>query len=257
MRFDKRFIDKNTLNKGSTLVTVIVVVAFMSILATILIYVVGENYKTKIYDIKNKESFYEAEIIAERIKASLIKDVIKASKPAYDSIVVDYSQSANEEVRATSYFESFQVEFIKVWEAHWNHVNIFDGSHSTEDDLKSLFGDDIIYDESKPNEFKLVISGHTLICTFQLDHSIYRSDLSTVISNSDRAPVYADNGDVASYYIKGFKVTVLDEETDYVSVIESSFQVTPPQLNWGETVRNDDKALDYSKCVKYYKYVKK
>ena len=44
-------------NKGSTLITVIVVVAFISILATIMLYLAGENYKTKVYDLKAKEGF--------------------------------------------------------------------------------------------------------------------------------------------------------------------------------------------------------
>ena len=34
----------NDTNKGSTLVTVVVVVAFLSILATVILYLSGENY---------------------------------------------------------------------------------------------------------------------------------------------------------------------------------------------------------------------
>lgn len=253
--FKNKLFNKNSRNKGSTLITVIVVVAFMSILATILIYVVGENYKTKVYDIKNKESFYEAEIISERLKANLIKDVVKASKPAYDAVVMDFSQSENEEVRATDYFTNFQDEFIDIWGEHWTHV--IGGSPSNELNYKSLFGNDIVYSDSSPDQFELEINGHHLTCTFEFDHDLYRSDLTTKITSTNMAPIFTDGGDVASYYIKGVKLTVQDTDTNYISIIETSFQITPPQLNWGDTERNHDETLDYSKCVKYYKYVKK
>ena len=68
-------------NKGSTLVTVVVVVAFMSILATIILYLAGENYKTKAIDQKTKDSFYDAEVVVEQIKTQLaIKSLLLRSK---------------------------------------------------------------------------------------------------------------------------------------------------------------------------------
>ncbi len=251
--FSLKNVKKYNLNndKGSTLITVIVVVAFMSILATILIYLVGENYKTKIYDLKTKESFYEAEIVVERLKSSLTKDVIEASKNAYITTAIDYSQGVDENVRATTYFLSFKKEFDKTWDNHWNRVDE-DGHPSVELNLKSLFGNDISV--TSPDHFTIDVNGRTLDCTISsaFDETSYPLR-STPLSTFQ---VFDSDKQVVSYYINDFEITVKDKKTDYISVIRTSFQITPPQLNWGGTVTNSDKELDYSKSVKYYNYIK-
>lgn len=251
--FSSKNMKKNNLNndRGSTLITVIVVVAFMSILATILIYIVGENYKTKIYDLKTKESFYEAEIVVERLKSSLTKDVIEASKNAYVATAIDYSQSLDENVRATSYFLSFKDEFDKTWDNHWNRTDS-EGNPSPELNMKSLFGNDISYVSA--NHFTIDVNGRTLDCTISPSFGKASYPLRTVPLGSFQ--VFDSNKQVVSYYINDFEITVKDLKTDYISVIRTSFQITPPQLNWGGTVTNDDKKLDYSKSVKYYNYIK-
>ena len=62
-----------------------------------------------------------------------------------------------------------------------------------------------------------------------------------------------------SYYIKDFKITVTDitdSNNQYVSIIETSFEITPPMLNFGDEIKNNDKELDYGNSVKYYKFKK-
>ena len=78
----KKKVNKNG-NAGSTLVTVVVVVAFLSILATIMLYVSGQNYKTKLIDQRTKASFYEAEEVIELLKTRLVVEVAAASEPAF------------------------------------------------------------------------------------------------------------------------------------------------------------------------------
>ena len=50
-------------NAGSAIVTVLVVVTFVTILATVLLYISGMKFQMKVADYRTKESFYQAKII--------------------------------------------------------------------------------------------------------------------------------------------------------------------------------------------------
>ncbi|MBR1862308.1 MAG: hypothetical protein IJ796_10720 [Lachnospiraceae bacterium] len=241
----------NDTNKGSTLVTVVVVVAFLSILATVILYLSGENYKTKIMDQRTKESFYEAEEVVELMKSQLAKDVAEASKPAYRRTNIDYIQSANESIRAEQYFTLFKTSFDSTWRNHWfNDSGDFDG----EKGIKELFpgATDVTCDRvNETAEFSININGSKLIC--YLSGFKFEDSYKTVTS------IYGDSlsaDNIARYYVNDIHVFVRDKDKGYTSIVSTSFEITPPMLNWGDSNDNEDKVLDYTECVKYFKWSK-
>ena len=58
-------------NSGSSIVIVIIAMAMIGILATTLLWMSYINYKIKVNDIRNKNSFYSAETVMEQILAGL------------------------------------------------------------------------------------------------------------------------------------------------------------------------------------------
>ena len=56
-------------NKGAALIVCIIVLLFVSILATIILYLSGINYRMKRSDLNNKVTFYESEIPLETMRA--------------------------------------------------------------------------------------------------------------------------------------------------------------------------------------------
>lgn len=69
-------------NKGAALVTVIVVISFISILATVILYSSGINFTMKATDIRTKKGFYDGEQAVEEIKVyftGLAKDAFEES----------------------------------------------------------------------------------------------------------------------------------------------------------------------------------
>ena len=70
-------------NSGAALVTVIIVIAFVSILVTVILYTTGINYHMKTADKLTKDSFYEAEIAMESIRADFMIEAKKAFQEAY------------------------------------------------------------------------------------------------------------------------------------------------------------------------------
>lgn len=93
-------------NAGSAIVTVIVVVAFVTILATTVLYTSGMNYYMKMTDLKTKESFYQAETALEAIRAELAEEVSRASGEAYTAVMMQYA-SLDASGRETAYRELF------------------------------------------------------------------------------------------------------------------------------------------------------
>ena len=63
-------------NRGAAIVTVIVVSAFITIIATTMLYIAGRNYISKQTDYQNKISFYQAEEVLDKLKAYLVEELL-------------------------------------------------------------------------------------------------------------------------------------------------------------------------------------
>ena len=85
----KRLLKLN--NKGSAIVTVLIVIIFVSILATTILYLAGRNARMKATDRQTKESFYETERTMEEIKAGLVRISSLAYEDAYRRVISEYA----------------------------------------------------------------------------------------------------------------------------------------------------------------------
>ncbi|MBO4678768.1 MAG: pilus assembly PilX N-terminal domain-containing protein [Lachnospiraceae bacterium] len=101
-------------NKGSAIVTVLIVIIFVSILATTVLYLTGRNTKMKATDRDIKESFYETEKTVEEIKAGLVRIVSLSYEEAYIKVMSEYA-SYSGSGRKALFCEAFTDAFIKRW----------------------------------------------------------------------------------------------------------------------------------------------
>lgn len=92
--------DQKKNNKGSSLVLVIVAIAFIGILTAIILYMVLLNYRMKYMDLSSKDNFYTAETALDEIKAGLGIEVSEALSASYIEVMQQYS-STNAEERST------------------------------------------------------------------------------------------------------------------------------------------------------------
>ena len=109
----KLFLQLN--NSGAALVSVIVIVAFISVIATIMLYMSAMNFYMKTTDMKIKESFYDGEKALEEIRAALIVDATKAFEKAYQNIAVEYINLTPAE-RQSHFYDAF----VDAFESEWN-----------------------------------------------------------------------------------------------------------------------------------------
>ncbi|HKM35808.1 MAG TPA: hypothetical protein VJY54_13860 [Lachnospiraceae bacterium] len=186
-------------NAGSTIVSVIVVIAFVSILATTLLYISGMNYYMKITDQKTKESFYEAETALEEIKAALNAEVADASEKAYIDVMINYAVSDG-----YTRYSNFQHTFFSYLETSWNK--------------RTDSGD-----PSNPFTYEQVIQ------------SVVESKYATAITldplNPDAGKIVHLNTDGYAQ-LKGVKLTYTDSK-GYTTMISTDYIITVPDINWG------------------------
>lgn len=94
---DRNLAEKKTYNKGFSLFTVIVAIAFVGILGMLVIYIAIANFNMKVTDLKGKDSFYTAEQAIEEIRVGLQEEVGDAMSEAYIEVLENYDQSENTE----------------------------------------------------------------------------------------------------------------------------------------------------------------
>lgn len=107
---------KKVNNEGSALVTVIIVVMFISIVATTLLYICANNFFMKVNEAKTRQSFYDTEESMEIIRAAIEEDVAKASEEAYLTVLLNYA-NYDAATRYSVYEDTFATKLSEIWNA--------------------------------------------------------------------------------------------------------------------------------------------
>lgn len=151
----KKLIKSKSNNSGAALVSVVIVIAFVSILVTTVLYMAGMNFYAKGTDRMTKISFYDAEIGMERIKAQMMMQAKQAHYDAYPLVMAQGSLSEGE--KRTIYNQAF-AESIK------DQYNTIQTTGTLENWLKTVAQDPYSYglscgnlDDSEEDEGKIYI----------------------------------------------------------------------------------------------------
>lgn len=192
---------KNKLNNaGSTIVSVIVVIAFVSILATTLLYISGMNYYMKITDQKTKESFYEAETALEEIKAALNADAVDAAEKAYMYVMINYAS-----LDGYNRYAKFQQQFFYYLQENWEKRR------------------DNPLDPLNPLTYEQAIQG--------MVESQYQMAISLDSTNPTAGTIDLHEADGYAL-VKGVKLIYTDSK-DYTTKITTDYSIRVPLVNWG------------------------
>lgn len=104
-------------NRGSALVSVLVVTAFISIIATTMLYVSAQNYQMKQTDYQNKQSFYGAEEALDNLKVILVKDIETAYAEAYEDTMGNFLKLKELGKDRKEYYQEKYIENLqKIWD---------------------------------------------------------------------------------------------------------------------------------------------
>ena len=220
-------------NSGSAIVSVIVLVAFVSILATTILYVSGMNYYMKMTDLRTKESFYQAETALEEIKAALAGEVATASEEAYLDVQINYAATDG-----FTRYSLFQDKFFDILEKNWE--------------------DKRVNPSGSPLPYLAIIK--------PIVDDVYRPglELDAGIANAGSLELHEAEGYAL---LRGVVLTYT--ENGYTTMITTDYIITVPELNWGvdesktSWTPGDDasslerNSIDMAEYVKYYNWAKK
>ena len=88
---------RRTDNKCSAMVVVIIAMAFIGILASVLMYMSLLNYQMKVNNLKAKDNFYSAETVLDEIRTAMGERVSASVGSAYELVLKNYEATSAEE----------------------------------------------------------------------------------------------------------------------------------------------------------------
>ncbi len=219
-------------NKGAAMVMVIVVIAFVSILTTVLLYLANMNYQMKSTDFKTKVSFYGAETPLEELRVLLTKDVSDAAKLAYQEVELDYA-NLSEDDRMVAFQDKFVDNYLATWETRTadvadptNHWDWVDGYYRAFAMSSSHSADYHVVEESAWESAgnKCPTAG----CSDPYHIIIVDDD---TIADTNRMSVITDSS-TNEMNIQLAEIKVVYTEESFSSIVSTKYSIKVPELVW-------------------------
>lgn len=201
-------------NNGSTLILIVICIAFVSILGTLLLSLTVSNLQMKSIDHKAKSNFYNAETALDEIKTGLGEETAAALEAAYKSIMEQFITTefvglSNDEKKA-----QFADKFIDtLYNSLIESYNLYDMEH-----LRNyVTNDQVVLETALGNNLLLVDTNKKLITLKNVkisytDDEQYKTSIATDIvistpsmsfqTGSDVLPSYSDYSLIADNSIK-------------------------------------------------------
>ena len=200
-------------NKGFSLVTVIIAVAFIGILGMLVLYIALQNFNMKTAGIKGKDGFYTAEQALEEIRLGLQQDVGDSMSAAYIEVMEDYNKKSDsadtvlDELRQKEFEETFlEMLTARVRGSEKNGQSELPLNQYSMDYLRGYVDLDQMDDFDKSTE--------TLIVT----------------TADGRTPVIASDAE-KGLLLKNLKVIYVDAK-GYASIIETDIRLGIPKIQF-------------------------
>lgn len=218
-------------NAGSAIVTVLVVVAFITILSTVMLYISGTNYQMKVTDYRTKESFYQAETPVEELRAQLIKDVQTAFAKAYTQAMSEYAGMSEAGMREANYRQLFYEALEDIWyvkQPGESEPRCPLNAETAQRDWKT--GIQKVVQDASSGSWTVNVGSSPLDIS-QLD-----TDGRIILSNVE---------------------FIYDSEDHFVSVIKTDYCITIPDIDWGTSFSGSTaNQMDFSEYVDYMNWTK-
>lgn len=216
---------KQTDDKGSAMVVVIIAMAFIGILASVLMYMSLLNYQMKANNLQAKDNFYSAETVLDEIRVHMEEQVSASLGNAYTQILVNYddtSVSEKESKLRYAFLSSMQKAYKCSDTASLNYY-----------DLKKLF--DSLSPEVQKNTVLQTSDGVNFYTIRMVNGAVQM----TGTNGSGDAVSDLPKGQLTLFTdglsFQKLKVTYTNDN-GYVSVIQTDIRVKMPDMSFAQAV---------------------
>ena len=103
-------------NRGDALAMVIIVVAFVTVLASVLMFVSYSGYKMRQLDRRGKDTFYDAETVLDEINVGLQREASEVLQASYEDIMENYAVYSSANARNIAFRNEYFTEMKKALE---------------------------------------------------------------------------------------------------------------------------------------------
>lgn len=225
-------------NRGSALLMVILVVGFLSILATTLLYISGMDFQTKQADYQNKKNFYTGEVALEQIRANLMVDASEAAVAAYNEVSMKYVTLQNKDMRQLEYNKLFVENLMEQLIPAAGGV----------DDWSVILGSRFTAGAGTPPPY-----------TLEFENSVHTTAAMVEVHDAD-----------GYIRIKGLRMIYTDSTTKLTTILSTDLDIRAPEIDWSvegafqvleagvteQMAAESRTTVDASKCVKYVNWKK-
>ena len=196
-------------NSGAALAMVIVIIAFIAILAAVLMFVAYAGFRMRTVDRQGKDNFYTAETVLDEINVGLQGEISAALSVAYEDIMINYSMENSANARNRRFRKTYFDELTKKLQDPANT-----GSYDI-DHLRQYLSD-----ESKGN-------GDATRGGFVSYGAIVESDVTP------ESYVLEIDANKTRLLLKDLRVSYVNEN-GYVSIISTDIRIDLPSFNFSQ-----------------------
>lgn len=226
----ERQFHKQTDNKGSAMVVVIIAMAFIGILASVLMYMSLLNYQMKVNNLKAKDNFYSAETVLDEIRTAMGEQVSGSIGSAYELVLKNYeATSAAEKQNKLRYY------FLKDMQDHYAVTGSTDSNHY---DLAKLYNS-LSSGVRQGTVLETLDENGKVVYRMALDNSGNLKTWKTADDGTREETTEAPTGRFQLYTdglsFCGLKVTYTDND-GYVSIIQTDIRVKMPDMDFAQAV---------------------
>ena len=186
-------------NKGSALIVCIIILLFVSILATVILYMSGVNYRMKKNDYQTKKSFYYGEHILESMQGNLVIPVSEAMNNAFMTTNTNYASLADYDARRTAFYNNTYDELKNILLVHYAKSDVI------EDNITEVLPND-----ADVTFVKNIL--HNLSGSNPTDATATGVQVANIVLNNEEVVAYAPTGYASA---SAFVDTILAADSDY------------------------------------------
>lgn len=202
-------------NRGGAMAMVLIIIAFISILASVLMFASYSGYQMRIIDKQGTDNFYSAETVLDEINAGLQIEVSNALSKSYQQVMVNYALYETAEERSQWFYKVYTDELKAV---------LADASNPNQYSITKLRGylsDNVLGDG---------IGGGVAPDGSKANFGTYGAIVESNVSSGAYTLVVQSDGIV----LKDLKVSYVNK-SGYISIISTDIHIVLPAANFAQS----------------------
>ncbi len=203
-------------NRGGAMAMVLIIIAFISILAGVLMFASYSGYQMRTIDKQGTDNFYSAETVLDEINAGLQIEVSAALSEAYEQVMKNYALYETADKRSE--------EFYKVYSEKLQQALQLDAAHPNQYSIAKLRG--YLTSNVKGDG----AGGGVAPDGSRANFGTYGAIVESNVDPESYTLVVQEDGIV----LKDLKVSYVNK-TGYVSIISTDIRIVLPAANFAQS----------------------